>query len=316
MTLLELLVVAGILSVLMGLGVGFLRRSDGLPEARSAIVGMLRMAALDARTRGLPTEVQLAPGTDGSLGTVTARGLDPVLLTTFDPGQRYIDANMAPLLGGEDYPQGRYGHARTTKAGDQSAALRLQLSKQDADFGDGFALRVDVKLLQRGPGFLLRLSNAIAVQLDEEGRPRVRLSTQDSDGRGGATTTLVSEVALPSGRWCTFEIAADGRRAWIAIDGRIAAEQDLKERLRQQKDDVLEVLPGNDGIDAAVDEVQLFAYVVAQAANLPEGALLQKPVRIAFDSQGEPIAPEEIRLQMASDNRVEVLRIGPQGVLQ
>jgi len=75
LTLLELLVVAGILSVLMGLGVGFLRRSDGLPEAKSAIVGMLRMAALDARTRALPTEVLLEPGQDGSRPFAPARSI-------------------------------------------------------------------------------------------------------------------------------------------------------------------------------------------------------------------------------------------------
>jgi hypothetical protein len=316
MTLLELLVVAGILSVLMGLGVGFLRRSDGLPEARSAIVGMLRMAALDARTRGLPTEVLLTPGVDGGLGTVRARGLDPVLLSTFDPGQRFLDANLAPVLGGEDYLQGRYGHARTTRAGDPSAALRLQLSKQDADFSDGFALRVDVKLLRRGPGQLLRLGSAIQVQLDDDGRPRARLTTLDDAGRGGVTTTLASQVALPVGRWCSFELAADSNRAWIAIDGRIAAEQDQRERLRQQKDDVLEVLPGNDGVVAAVDELQLFAYTITQSSNLPEGAVLKKAVRVAFDAQGEPMAPPEILFQMVSDNRVEVLRVGPQGVLQ
>ena len=48
-TMLELIVTAGIIAVLAGLGLGFLQRSDGLPEAKSAIVGSLRLAALDAR---------------------------------------------------------------------------------------------------------------------------------------------------------------------------------------------------------------------------------------------------------------------------
>ncbi len=316
LTLLELLVVAGILSVLMGLGVGFLRRSDGLPEAKSAIVGMLRMAALDARTRALPTEVLLEPGQDGGLSTVRARALDPLFVVTFDPGQRQLDSRLSPVLGGEDVLDGRIGHARMTKEGDQSSALRLQLGEQQANLSDGFALRVDVRLSSRGSGTLLRLGSAVTVRLDELGRPQARIATEDGEGRGGAAITLASKQGLPTGRWCTFEIAADGSRAWIAIDGRVTAEQTQRERVRQQKDDVLEALPGGETLACAIDELQLFAYAIADAQRLPEGAVLSKSVRIAFDAQGEPIAPPDIELKMMSDGRLETLRVGPGGVLQ
>lgn len=316
LTLLELLVTAGILALLMGLGVGYLRRSDGMPEAKSAIVGLLRMAALDARTRGLPTEVRLEPGVDGAPPVVLARGLDPVVLVTFEPGQRFLDGSLEPAFGGDEFAMGRIGKARTPKEGDKRAAVRMALGRGSVDFREGFAFRIDVMMLQRQAGSLLRLGNTVAVQLDDSGRPSARLSVEAEDGRGAGAVNLQSQSALPAGRWCTFELGADGDRAWLAIDGRTVAEQAMRGRLRQQKEDSFELLPGEDAVQAAVDELQVFAYAQPDRAMLPDGISLKDAVRIAFDTQGEPIAPPEIQLAVASDGRTEVLRVGPGGVLQ
>lgn len=315
-TMLELIVTAGIIAVLAGLGLGFLQRSDGLPEAKSAIVGSLRLAALDARTRGLPTEVVLEPGVDGAPPTVRARGLDPQLLVTFDPGQRQLDSRIVPQLGGEDVVDGRVGRGRRQKIGDPSSALRLSVTPQTVDLARGFALRLDVRLTSRGSGTLLRLGNTLTVRLDESGCPQCRMATEDENGRGAAAVNLASPRGLPVGRWCTFEVAADGGRAWLAIDGRVVAEATQRERVRQQKDETLEVLPGGEPIGCDVDELQILAYAVADAQRLPDGVSLQKAVRIAFDAQGEPIAPPSIELTMASDGRTETLRVGAGGVLQ
>jgi hypothetical protein len=316
LTLLELLVTAGILATLMGLGVGFLRRSDGLPEARSAIVGMLRMAALDARTRGLPTEVLLSPGEDGSPAEVRARALDPQFVLTMESAQRQLDSRFTPTLGGEDVSTGRIGHARRPREGDQSPAARVQLSPEVVDLSEGFALRFDVRLTNRGSGALLRIGTAVTLRLDDAGRPEARIATVGEDGRVGATITLESRQPLPAGRWCSLEIAADGSRSWIAIDGRIVAENPQQGRLRQQRGDQLELAPGGEAFGCEVDELQLFAYAFAEPQRLPEGALLLKPVRIAFDDQGEPISPPSIELKMSSDGRIEKLDVGPGGVLQ
>ncbi len=315
-TMLELLVTAGILAVLAGLGLGFLRRSDGLPEAKSAIVSSLRLAALDARTRGLPTEVVLEPGVDGAPPTVRARGLDPQLLVTFDPGQRQLDSRIVPVFGGEDVPDGRVGHGRRQKDGDPSSALRLSVSPQTVDLSRGFALRLDVRLTARGSGTLLRLGNTLTVRLDDSGCPQARIATEDENGRGGSAVSLASPRGLPVGRWCTFEVATDGARAWLAIDGRVVADATQRERVRQQKDETLEVLPGGEPIGCDIDELQILAYAVGDAQRLPDGVSMQKAVRIAFDAQGEPIAPPSIELTMASDGRTETLRVGAGGVLQ
>src|SRR5262245_9992969 len=314
MTMLELIVVAGVLSVLIGVGVGFLRRSDGLPETRSMLAGELRTAALDARTRGLPTEVLLVPADEDGRMEVTARGLDPIVLVTFEPGQRQLTAGLEPVLGGDDVP-GRCGRARAPSATDKSAALRLPFEPQHADLRDGFAIRCDVLLRERAGGRLLRLGRGIDVQIDDQGRPAARVQAQS--GEGGATAVnLHAPSGLPIGRWCTLELGHDGHRAWLAVDGKELATATLRERLLQQKGDVLEVGPGDDALAGAVDELQVFAYVFTPPQLLPEGIALPGPLRIAFDAQGEPIAPPDIKLEILADHRTEVVRVGQGGVLQ
>ncbi len=316
MTLLELMVVAGVLSVLIGLGVGFLRQSDGMPETRSALAGELRRAALDARTRGLPTEVLVEVAAEDRPAGVVARGLDAVVLVTFEPGQRYAVAGLEPVLGGLAVEHGRCGQARSGGGDDTTAALRLPLPPSVADLAAGFALRVDVLLPSRAAGRLLRLGRAIDVELDGEARPRVRLQAVDQDGRSGAAVNLRPDGALPVGRWCTFEIGHDGYQVWCAVDGRTLATANLKERVVQQKGDVLELLPAEELLPAVVDELQVFAYVFGERQRLPDGVVLETSVRIAFDADGEPIAPKPIRFEVLVDRRTEQLTVGRGGVLQ
>ncbi|MGE3171080.1 MAG: Tfp pilus assembly protein FimT/FimU [Planctomycetota bacterium] len=316
MSLLELLVVAGILAMLMGLGVGMLRRGDGVAEARSALVGQLRLAALDARTRALPTEVILAPGVDGMGATVSARGLDPALLVTFEPGQSFATAGVQPAFGGDADPMGRCGQGRRPGQQDKSALMRVPLGPGAIDLRAGFAVRFDVRLHRRSGGRLLRLGRGIDLAIDDEARPYARLMAEGTEGRAGAAINLKAATGLPLGRWCTVELATDGTRAWCSIDGRVVADQDFAERVLQQKEDVFEVGPGDQPVDATFDELQLFAYAWTQPMRLPDSILLGGRVRIAFDAMGEPVAPPEIKLEVAGEQRTEVLRVGAGGVLQ
>lgn len=325
MTLLELIVVMGVIAVLMGLGIGFVRRGDGMPETRSMIAAELRTAALDARTRALPTEVLLAPGVAGQPAEVRARGLDPVVLITFEPGQQFAVGDLQPMLGGIEIENGRIGRARAQGVVADAAALptgtaatpalRLPLGPTVADLRDGFALRLDVLLRERAAGRLLRLGRGLDVLLDDDGRLRARVQAGD-DGRGSRIVQLEPAVPLPVLRWCTVEFGMDGHKTWLSVDGRELAAESLVQSLLQQKGDELEVLPGADALPAAVDELQVFAYAFTAGQRLPAGVELQAAARIAFDTEGEPIAPPEIKLQVVSDGRQEVLRIGRGGVLQ
>src|SRR5687767_6237770 len=118
-TLLELLIVIGVLSVLTGLSLGYLGRTDVTAVANSVLAGELRAAQLTARSEGVATEVLLRPGADNQPATVQARLLQPVVTFHFEPNEVSLDESLRPVVAGEDVPGGRFGHARRPKLDDK-----------------------------------------------------------------------------------------------------------------------------------------------------------------------------------------------------
>ena len=103
-TLLELVVVMGVIAVLIGAGIGFLQRgSSARGETLSILGGELRRAALSARAGGLPAEVALEPGAPGELGSVRARILEPLAVWHLEPDERPLPS-YAPTLSGSFAP--------------------------------------------------------------------------------------------------------------------------------------------------------------------------------------------------------------------
>ena len=126
-TLLELMATVGVVAVLAGIGLGFMGRSSGVPEARVAIGAELRLAALSARTRGLPTEVVLSAGQGLENAVVKTRALEPVAIYAFEPGQMPADRELHANYGGVRVDGGRCGAARRTGNDEQGSALAMTL---------------------------------------------------------------------------------------------------------------------------------------------------------------------------------------------
>ena len=142
-TLLELLVVMGLLSVLTGMAVGVLGRRDPHMIAASTIGGACRAAQVTARSQGVPTEVWLRPGVDNQPASVQTLLLRPVAVFGFEPGQSSYDEALVPMLGGEDVPSGRFGHARSSGGNTKSSLLRWPVTPSVMDLRDGFVCRLD-----------------------------------------------------------------------------------------------------------------------------------------------------------------------------
>lgn len=316
-TLLELIVVAGVLAVLLGIGVGFVGRSSGLAEATASIGAQLRAAALQARSRALPTEVVVEPGVDGANAVVRARGLEPMALFSFEPGQRLPTLGSAPpTLAGQEVLPGRFGCAREALPGQRGPVLRVPLSPAAIDLRDGFAIRVDLRLQRRDAGTLLTIARNLEVRLDQEARVHVRMVRRGVAGGTDGANNLQSAVGLPVGRWCTFEVGSDGSALWCAIDGRTVARELADASLRQEGSDLLDLLPAEQPLAAVVDEVQLFAYAFLPPLELPMDVEPQARYRVAFDPSGEPIVPPKLELKVHREDRTVALTVGPGGVLQ
>ena len=294
-TLLELLVVIGVISVLSGLSLGYLGKTDPHRVAASILAGELRAAQLTARAEGVPTEVLVRPGADGEPSTVQSRLLEALVTFGFEPGTPVLDEAMRPALGGEDLPGGRFGHGRRPVPGDRNALLRWPLPPAVADLKDGFLVRLDLRLEQRTAATVLRLPPALELVLDEQLRPRARVRLRGNSGDGTTMVAVGSELALPVGRWCTLDLGCDGRSLWLTLDGRELGRSVAEGGLQQAADGVFELSPAEAPLPGACDEVRWFLYTWSPAQNLPPALQPEQAYRFGFDARGEPTAAPVIR---------------------
>jgi prepilin-type N-terminal cleavage/methylation domain-containing protein len=286
-TLLELLIVIGVLSVLMGLSLGYIGKTDVSAVANSILAGELRAAQLTARAEGVPTEVLLRPGREGEASTVQSRLLQPVVSFHFEPRSPVLDESLRPTIGGDDVPSGRFGHARRPRAGDRTPVLRWTPPQSALDLRDGFVVRLDVMLDRREQATVLRYLPALELTLDAEARPRARVRMHGQGGVGTMTATVTSQIGLPVARWCTLDVGCDGRMLWLTLDGREIATAPAEGTPQQDADAVFEVAPGDAAIPGACDEVRWFVYGFASPQNLPREIVLPRELRFRFDARGE-----------------------------
>jgi prepilin-type N-terminal cleavage/methylation domain-containing protein len=300
-TLIELLVVSAVLAVLFGLSVGFLGRTDPKAVADSVLAGELRSAQLTARAEGLPTEVFVRPGQDGESATVQSRLLQPVVTFHFEPGEGVLDESLRPTIGGTDVANGRFGHARSNRPGDKAPILRWPAPPKVAELREGFAIRLDLWLDSRSACTVWRLGGLGELQLDDEARPKVRLRLSGGSVGSTPTAVLAGKLALPVRRWCTLDVACDGRAAWLVLDGRELDRAPADGRPLQQDDDVFDVSPGSEAVPGIVDEVRLFAYVFGTAQTLPNLLQPDRLYRLAFDARGQPLGSLDVKLLMPEE---------------
>lgn len=301
-TLLELLVVIGVLSVLMGLSVGMLGKTDSHRIAASVLAGETRAAQMTARAEGVPTEVWVRPGVDGASGTVQARLLQPAASFHFEPDQLVLNDTLRPQVIGADVKNGRFGHGRRNLAEERGPLLRWPLGPALVDLREGFVVRLDLWLDGRQAATVLRLGKGIELLLDDDLRPHARLRLR---GAGGATAlaSIDKQEPLPLRRWCTLELACDGQNAWIGVDGRELGRTRADGGVPQEPDTALEVSPGEAAVPGIVDEVRMLVFGFGPAQDLPNDLQPATTYRLGFDARGEPldnptvafVAPEDVK---------------------
>ncbi len=301
-TILELLVVTGVLAVLFGIGIGFLGRTDPNQIAAAILSGETRAAQLTARAEGLPTEVFVTPGRDGESAMVQGRVLQPVVAWRFEASDGVVDDLLLASIGGEDEPRGRFGHARRPGGENSTPLLRWDINKQAADFSEGFALRFDLRLEHRAACTVLRFGSALDLQLDAGLRPQARFRVRTSgDGTQGAQVR--SERSLPVGSWCTIDVVCDGRQAWLALDGRELGRVLTPGRPLFEPGEALLISPVDAPLPGVLDEFRIYAHVFSPPQYLPNELQPEEPYRFAYDSQGEVIAAPKVNLLLGGERQ-------------
>jgi prepilin-type N-terminal cleavage/methylation domain-containing protein len=300
-TLLELLVVIGVISVLMGLGIGFLGKTDPEAIARSILAGELRAAEMTARAEGVPTEVVVRPGAEGEPSVVQSLLLEPAIAFHFEPGESVLDESMRPTIGGTDVAAGRFGHARRPAPDGKQALLVWKVNPLVADLRDGFVLRFDLWLDDRRACTIARMQPLLELQLDEQARPRARFRLRDPGG-GTLPAGVASEVSLPVQRWCTFEVGCDNRTVWLTLDGRELGRTPVVGAPDPSPDLVFEVAPPDAPFAGVVDEIRWSVFRFSVPQFLPPECTPAATFRLGFDARGERTDRTEVRFLQPEEN--------------
>ncbi|MEC7726248.1 MAG: prepilin-type N-terminal cleavage/methylation domain-containing protein [Planctomycetota bacterium] len=288
-TLLELLTVIGIISVLMGVGLGYLGKTDPELVAQTILRGERRSAQMTARAEGVPTEVWVRPGVDNQPAAVQSRLLEPVVSFQFEPNQPFLDPRLRPALAGEEVAAGRFGAARRPHEEDRLPLLRWPVPPLLADLRDGFVLRVDVYLEERRGCVLVDMPPMLEVRLDDRLVPDARLRVVDGQGQA-QRKSLQSSLSVPLRRWSTVEVGYDGRSFWLEIDGREFARAPAQGLPEQKQGMTLDISPVEAAIAGVVDEVRLLAFAFAPAQYLPMELQPTQTFRFTYDRRGEVVS--------------------------
>lgn len=299
-TLLELLVVIGVISVLVGLGIGYLGRSDPQAIAASILAGARREAQMTARAEGVPTEVQVRPGGGRGPATVQARLLEPVVTFHFEPAQPVLDERLRPELAGRDVESGRFGHARRPVEGEKLPLLRWRVDPAVADLRDGFVLRVDLLLERRDACVVAELPPLLDVRLDEALRPRARVRLR-GDGGENVLAAVGGELPVPLARWTTLEFGCDGETAWLAVDGREDGRAPATGTPLVEPDAQFVLSPANAPVPGTVDELRWLVFAFAPPQDLPPELEPVRAYRFLYDARGEPATNPTITWKSPED---------------
>ena len=300
-TLLELLAVIGVISVLLGIGIGYIGKTDPDMIAGAILAGERRAAQMTARAEGVPTEVLVRPGLEAEPAVVQAHLLQPSIVFHFEPQTPVLDERMRPALGGDDVVAGRFGHARRSMPGDKESLLQWAVAEEVVDARDGFVIRVDLYLERREGCVVIDMAPLLEVRLDQGLRPDVRMSMT---GLGGEKVrkNVQCEQSLPLESWVTLEVGADGSTLWLAVDDREYARVDAVGSPEQTPNMVLDVSPRESPIPGLVDEFRIMVFEYSAAQQLPIELQPTRAFRFTYDKRGEPVeAPTITWVDLESD---------------
>lgn len=212
LTLVELLIVMGVLAVLMGIGVGAVARLD---TGERRVVAQIKDALARARTFALSESAPARVVVDPRAGLVYGLGARRVGNWHFEGGR------------GDGWPvEARLEAARPVRDGVIGGAVELLAesslripARPAFRSPDGFAL--DVWLMPDDafrPMTILEEAGSWRVGFDRDGVLEVELVLR-GPAETGPHRALYPDARLPADRWTRLSVAFDGHALSVALDG-------------------------------------------------------------------------------------------------
>lgn len=327
MTLLELMIVMGLLAVILGAGVGaFAGLDPGRRTAVSTVTSTMRLARNEAVARRAGARVRI----DVSKGSLRASGFRVVGTWRFeDFGMVEGFGPLAEIVGGElPFTRNGYiGRALDFSKGSPSARLEIAVHEDPGcDWSEGFDLSFALHPVAMTSSRLIEMGGSAGMQMRSDGGLNGWFIHQSNSQEGrqikGARVRLESgPQVLAAGRWSRVRMSHDGRFFRLFVD-EVEVARSLQEGGLWRGPSPLLVGGGPGGLPAMIDDLILSVTGTGYEARLPGGVSFHKdtPTEILFNPQGglDPIAhPAPLLIELEfDDGTAEQIHIGLFGTVE
>jgi prepilin-type N-terminal cleavage/methylation domain-containing protein len=327
LTLLELILVMGLLAIVLGAGLGAFASIDpGRRAAAGLVQNLLRTAHNTAVARRAPARVRIDPAT----GVIAVEALEVLGTWHFeDQDLRGGDGLDGVAVGTDDVwtEDGWLGAGLDLSRAPRGA--RVEVAVQDDPAFEprlGFALELAVRPARLAAGRLVALGDAVLVETTTGGgvKASFRRRVEDEFGRtkvGGLVAAESGAGALRAGRWSRLAVQYDRRALRVRVDGVPVATTFSDDEVAPLADP-LEIGGGSTGFPGAVDALTVAVVTGDEVSELPPTVhfAADAPRAIEFLAGGalDPfLHPEPVRIVLEfDDGGREVVLVGRYGTVE
>ncbi len=292
MTLIELLMVMGLMALMLGFGVGAIANIDlGSHGAGSMVRSVLRATSNWSRARQAPAQVRF----DLSTGEMHAEGLMVVGTWHFETrppkGAFGLDGELLDAVLVDD---GFVGKALGLMGTPSNASYVIPVSDDPAfSLADGFQVQVFLRPEDLGAGSLIRLGETVKIDATRHGALKVSIATERFDSEkqrfvsAGTASAATEPGALVMEEWNRVLISYDRRFLTIFVEGVPVARVEESGRLEPTKARLV-IGGGHRPWPGSMDSLVVSAVGAQEQLTLPEGVRFFEgtPKQVVFAADG------------------------------
>jgi prepilin-type N-terminal cleavage/methylation domain-containing protein len=315
-TLLELLLVMGLLGTILGIGLGTFASFDpGRRAARGLVANALRQARNEAVANRAPARVMFDPETR----TVTSEGTAVAGTWRFETpqltGAREINGLAQGFPGTMLTGDGFVGSALDLDLGERGCRVVIDMTSEPLlQLRRGFRLSCALRPKVLKASTILDFGGVLTIESVADGSIRFSVVTRRVDelGRafpGEAVVVKTAPGAIEAGRWSQVEVRYDGRWLSALSDGvPVAMREESRELWDVEKP--LVIGGARSGYNGQIDDLVVIVAKEGEQFILPSSVEFEakEPFEVRFDEGGglDPVAharPVEIGLSFSDGTR-------------
>jgi prepilin-type N-terminal cleavage/methylation domain-containing protein len=325
LTLIELVVVMGMIGVLLGMGLGLL---SSLNLGERAAVGLVQNVIRSAHNSALASASPALVRFDPSAGTISAQGMAVIGTWHFESermrGARQLDG---AIDGGAIVADGFNGSALSFEGAPPGAHASVGIQSDPGfDLTDGFGVQCALRLEGQRGGRVLSIGGVVGLDVSDLGvlRAWMRPVASGSDGLPiqGGLVVILSEPGMVSARaWSRVRLEYDRRLLRLFVDGVEVARDERQEPVWRISEPLF-IGDLRKTFGGSIDNLVVAAVVATEVVDLPEGCTFPSdvPALIAFNAEGHldrEVHSGPITLHVDfEDGRRNLIRVGMYGTVE